>query len=494
ATFSTIKGRELPGSLTGIGVITPPVMRVRQGASSGTICPTLRTLASTPTPIKAQVQYHATVFVLTSNRLPSLIPVEAHFYRACKLECWDNVELKIMQLQTQLALDIGREHLLRLKSQDKKVVGRYLEARKTHIQSFLPRFLQASFPPPTPSMAFPLLPLLLLVPVTVAFLLILALSVIIFPHPVKVPIKGRHVFVTGGSSGIGLAMARQAAAEGARVSILARDQSKLEAAREEIRIATGADVAVYSADVRDEAAVRKAVEAAGTIDVLVCNQGVFMARPLIEQDMAEARAQIETNLIGTLHLVKAALPSMKKAAAEDGAPRSIAFTASEAAQTGDGLTAVVVQVGIYGYAAYCASNFGIRGLAEALQMELISDNIHLSLILPADTETPGRAAEVGTRPEISNLIASTSGMLKPEEVAKKALKGIKAGQFTINVTLHGIILSLGNAGASPQSSPFMAFAEVVFAGLMRFVTLCYLASWYKIIVNYHAKVKSKFRT
>ncbi|MQL78973.1 hypothetical protein Taro_011387 [Colocasia esculenta] len=332
-------------------------------------------------------------------------------------------------------------------------------------------------------MAFPLLPLLLLVPVTVAFVLILALSLIIFPRPVKVPIKGRHVFVTGGSSGIGLAMARQAAAEGARVSILARDRFKLEAAREEIRLATGADVAVYSADVQDEAAVREAVGEAGTIDVLVCNQGVFRARPLIEQDLAEARAQIETNLIGTLHLVKAALPAMKKAAAEDGAPRSIAFTASEGAQ-----------VGVYGYAAYCASNFGIRGLAEALQMELISDNIHLSLILPPNTDTPGRAAEVSTRPEISHLIASTTGMLKAEEVAKKALKGIKAGQFTINVTLHGIILSLATAGFSPQSSPLKAFFEVVFAGLMRFVSLCYLASWYKIIANYHAKVKSKFRT
>lgn len=179
-------------------------------------------------------------------------------------------------------------------------------------------------------MASPLL--LLVVPATFGVLLLLALSVIIYPRPVKVPIKGRHVFVTGASSGIGLAIARQAAAEGARVSILARDRSKLEAAREEIRGATGADVAVYSADVRDEAAVQEAVEAAGTVDVLVCNHGVFTSRPLIEQDMADARAQIEINLMGTLHLVKAALPSMKKAAAEDGTPRSIAFTASEAAQ------------------------------------------------------------------------------------------------------------------------------------------------------------------
>ncbi|MQL72865.1 hypothetical protein Taro_005215 [Colocasia esculenta] len=57
-------------------------MRVRQGASSGTICPTLRTLTSTPTPIKTQVQYHATVLVLTGDRLPSLSLVEARLVPA----------------------------------------------------------------------------------------------------------------------------------------------------------------------------------------------------------------------------------------------------------------------------------------------------------------------------------------------------------------------------------------------------------------------------
>ncbi|KAK9933420.1 hypothetical protein M0R45_020618 [Rubus argutus] len=92
----------------------------------------------------------------------------------------------------------------------------------------------------------------------------------------KIPIKSRHVFITGGSSGIGLALAHQAASEGARVSILARSIDKLEEARNYIQLSTGVDVAVFAADVRDYDAVSKAVEDAGPIDVLVVNQGVFV--------------------------------------------------------------------------------------------------------------------------------------------------------------------------------------------------------------------------
>ena len=84
-----------------------------------------------------------------------------------------------------------------------------------------------------------------------AFLLA-ALYLLVRPRPVRIPIKNRHVFITGGSSGIGLALAHRAAAEGAtRVSLLARSQARLDEAAAAIRLATGVDVATYSADVRD---------------------------------------------------------------------------------------------------------------------------------------------------------------------------------------------------------------------------------------------------
>ncbi|RWW08020.1 hypothetical protein BHE74_00010104 [Ensete ventricosum] len=211
-------------------------------------------------------------------------------------------------------------------------------------------------------------------------ILLLVLAAIVRPRPVRIPLKGRHVLVTGGSSGIGLALALRAAAEGARVTIFARDPSRLQDARHAIRLATGVDVAVLAADVRDSEAVARALEAADYVDVLICNHGVFLPQELERQSLEEVRFMVEVNLMGTFHLIKAALPAMKQRAKESGLPASIAIMSSQAGQ-----------VGIYGYTAYSASKFGLRGLAEALQHEVIADNIHITLVFPPDTDTPGLA-------------------------------------------------------------------------------------------------------
>ncbi|THU69515.1 hypothetical protein C4D60_Mb08t15210 [Musa balbisiana] len=181
-------------------------------------------------------------------------------------------------------------------------------------------------PSPLP-MASPLLPLLM---APVAFAAVLAF--IVRPRSVRIPIKGRHVFISGGSSGIGLALARLAATEGARVSILARSAVRLQEARDAIRLATGVDVAIFSADVRDADAVANAVEEAGPVDVLVCNHGVFTPQELEKQDLEEVRFMVEINLMGIFHLIKAALPAMKQRAKATGLPASIAIMSSQAGQ------------------------------------------------------------------------------------------------------------------------------------------------------------------
>ncbi|MFS7990370.1 putative 3-dehydrosphinganine reductase [Helianthus anomalus] len=159
---------------------------------------------------------------------------------------------------------------------------------------------------------------------------ILFLKLIVRPHPIKIPIKSRHVLITGGSSGIGLALARQAAAEGARVTILARDLNKLEEAKNSIQLSTGVEVDIVSADVCDFEAVKEAVKSVGPIDVLVCNQGVFVAQEIVNQEMKDIRSMINVNFIGTVNLVKAALPGMKNRS--DRKPVSIAFMLSQAGQ------------------------------------------------------------------------------------------------------------------------------------------------------------------
>lgn len=168
--------------------------------------------------------------------------------------------------------------------------------------------------------------LLLILPLAFLFLLYL----LVRPHPTRIVIKNRHVFITGGSSGIGLALAHHAASQGARVSILARSLDKLEDAKRSICLATGIDVAVFAADVRDFDAVQRAVEEAGLIDVLIVNQGVFVPQELERQSLDEVRFMVDVNLMGTFNMIKAVLPMMKNRG--DRGPASIALMSSQAGQ------------------------------------------------------------------------------------------------------------------------------------------------------------------
>ncbi|XP_047308333.1 3-dehydrosphinganine reductase TSC10A-like [Impatiens glandulifera] len=317
--------------------------------------------------------------------------------------------------------------------------------------------------------------LILLFPISI----FIFLFIIIRPRGIKIPIKGRHVFITGGSSGIGLSLAHRAAAEGAaRVSILARSKSKLEDARNEIQLATGIDVTVYSVDVRDFDAVKKAIEDAGPIDVLVCNQGFAKPEEFENQEMQDIKFMIDVNLMGTIHLIKAALPGMKNR--KDGIPASISITSSQ-----------VGQVGIYGYAGYAASKFGLRGFAESLQQEIIMDNIHVSLIFPPDTETPGFIEENKTKPELTSILSSSSGGMNADEVAKKALDGIKSGSFVVSCNFEGFLLALATAGLSPQRSSLIAFVEVFSASILRIVALCFQWNWYSSIEKWQKTQKKQ---
>ncbi|KAL6970383.1 3-dehydrosphinganine reductase tsc10b [Sarracenia purpurea var. burkii] len=322
-------------------------------------------------------------------------------------------------------------------------------------------------------MADPILAFFSLV-ILFSLVLLAFLFIIARPRPVKIPIKGRHVFITGGSSGIGLALAHQAVLEGARVSILARNRGKLEEAKRAIQLSTGVDVAVFSADVRDFDAVKTAVEEAGPIDVLVCNQGVFVPQELESQEMEEVKFMIDVNLMGTFHLIKAALSGMKNRM--ERGPASIAIMSSQAGQ-----------VGIYGYTAYSASKFGLRGMAEALQHEVIADNIHVSLIFPPDTETPGLEEENKKKPQLTSIIAASSTAMKADDVAKKAWNGIKSGSFIVPCNFEGFLLSIATAGLCPQRSYLTAFAEVVAAGTLRVAGLCIQWNWYRHIEKWHAQ-------
>ncbi|XWS56350.1 hypothetical protein CRYUN_Cryun09bG0078500 [Craigia yunnanensis] len=294
--------------------------------------------------------------------------------------------------------------------------------------------------------------------------LLLLLYFIVRPQPVMVPIKGRHVFITGGSRGIGLALAQKTVSEGARVSLLARSLHKLEEAQKSIRLAYGVDVGIFAADVRDYDAVKRAVVDAGPIDVLVVNHAVFGPQELEKQGLDKVKLMIDVNLMGSFNVIKAALPSMK--GRKDRQPASIALMSSQVGQV------------------------------ESLQQEVISDDIHVSLIFPPYTDTPGLDEDVKVRPELTSIITGSSGsdahVMKAEEVAKKTFDGIKSGSFSIPFNFEGHLLALTTAGLSPQRSFLMAFFEVVLAGISRLGVFFYVWSWYRSIKKWHAmQIKEK---
>ncbi|KAJ0970924.1 hypothetical protein J5N97_018883 [Dioscorea zingiberensis] len=331
-------------------------------------------------------------------------------------------------------------------------------------------------------MASPCLLVLLLI------LILLLPLLLLWPRPAKVQLKDRHVF--GGSSGIGLAMALQAASEGARISILARSHAKLESARDAILQATGSGVTILSVDVQDfRWSVSQVIGEISPIDVLVANHGIFLPQELELQDLEEIRFQVEVNLMGTFHLIKAAMPGMKQNAKNTGLQASITIMSSQAGQ--------VLKLRNFVCSLWVFMDMGhtpraSMGLAEALRHEVVLDNINVSLIFPPNTDTPGLAEEHKRRPELTNMIAASSGCMKADEVAAKALNGIKTGTFIVPCNFEGVMLAIATAGFSPQNSYIGAFVEVIGAGFMRFVGLCFQWNWFRIIEKFYAEKNSKF--
>ncbi len=202
-----------------------------------------------------------------------------------------------------------------------------------------------------------------------------------------------HVVITGGSSGIGLETARLAVARGARVSLIARDAGRLAAAADQIGAAVTAPADVTDADAL-AAALTTATEVNGPCDVLVTSAGSSYPGYFERLDDAVFREQMDVDYFGTLHAVRAVVPSM----IERG--RGHLVTISSTA----GL------IGVFGYSAYGPAKYAVRGLAETLRPELAPHGIVVACAYPPDTRTPGFDAERALKPAETERI---SAAIKP---------------------------------------------------------------------------------
>lgn len=215
------------------------------------------------------------------------------------------------------------------------------------------------------------------------------------PNDRTTDLDGRTAVVTGGSSGIGRAIAEELAAAGACVVLTSRDQTRAEQTAAEVARSTGGEVMGLPCDVRVPASCRSLMAAAvdrfHTLDILVNNAGIGIFKPFQDMTEQEWRAQVETNLHGVFHCSRAALPYLREAGRGGEGDAWIVNIGSLASRNSFGRGA-----------GYNASKFGLLGMTEAMMIDLRYEGIRTSMVMPGSVDTAfreGEAREWALRPE-----------------------------------------------------------------------------------------------
>ncbi len=240
--------------------------------------------------------------------------------------------------------------------------------------------------------------------------------------------SGKNVIISGGSSGIGLSIAKQLAAKGADLTLIARRKNLLEEAAAQVKSAafsTSQQIMTISADVSDFDALQKALSKfKKPFDILINSAGVAYPGLFTEMDAKTFRNVMEINYFGTVNLTKLVVPGM----IEQGSGYVV------------NISSLAALIGIYGYTAYAPSKYAVRGFSHCLRAELKPLGIDVSVVYPPDTDTPQLAFERSRIPEITKKINEGGGVLSPEKVSEVIIRGIEKKKFAILPGLEGKLL------------------------------------------------------
>jgi 3-dehydrosphinganine reductase len=242
---------------------------------------------------------------------------------------------------------------------------------------------------------------------------------------------GKIALVTGGSSGIGKAIACGLAGRGMDVWLVAQRQDLLTSARLEVethRQNQTQKIDTVSADVSNldqvQLAVEKVSEKSGPPNLLVNSAGVAHPGYVQELDINIFNWMMEVNYFGTVYMTKEVLRVMLT--------KGSGYIVNISSMAGI--------ISVIGYTAYGASKFAIKGFSDALRQEMKLHGIGVSLVLPSDTDTPQLEYENKIKPPETKALGSMTGSMTADEVAKVTLSGIERGRYMIIPGLEGKVL------------------------------------------------------
>jgi short-subunit dehydrogenase len=235
-------------------------------------------------------------------------------------------------------------------------------------------------------------------------------------------LQDKTVFITGASAGIGAALARQFAAEGANLVLLARRLDRLQALAAEL--GTRGKVLALACDVTQDGALEDAAATAerelGGIDVVVANAGFAVTGRFEKLDLDDYRRQFETNVFGVLRTIKATLPALKRARGR------LAIMGS-----------VVGYLPSPGVSPYSMSKFALRALADTLHDELHPHSVTVTLLTPGFVVSDiGRVDNHGRRHDRDSGRAPRWLRMPTDQAARAMVAAIDAGKREAIITRH----------------------------------------------------------
>ena len=232
--------------------------------------------------------------------------------------------------------------------------------------------------------------------------------------------QSKHVLITGGSSGLGLAMAQQLAKEGMQITIVGRNPQKLEQALNRLH-EIHHNIYGVVADISNSQGIQSIVSHVhqkGNVDFLIMNAGVVHVGTLAQMPESEIRADIEIDLTGTILCTKHLLPLLTKDA-------RILLVSS-----------VLGLLAMAGYPAYCPAKAGIVHFAAVLRRELKKTQMRVYVACPADIDTPQYDYEFASMPQWMKGDGKRPKVMAAAQAAAKILRKCRGKRWLITINFE----------------------------------------------------------